>query len=84
MSFIRKALHIVALVFCTLPLAAQGNLSEEDVFRLVDAASAQQFEEFGINYRRVVGDPARFLHNNTFLLCDSAIWNVTAKYVEAF
>ncbi len=84
MSFIRKALHIVALVFCALPLAAQEKRSEEDIFRLVDAASVQQFEEFGMNYRRVVGDPARFLHNNTFLLCDSAIWNVSAKFVEAY
>jgi lipopolysaccharide export system protein LptA len=84
MNFIRKALHIIVLVLCTLPLAAQDNISEEDIFRLVDAASVRQFEEFGINYRQVLGDPARFLHNNTFLLCDSAIWNVSAKVVEAF
>ena len=84
MNFIRKALHIAVIVLFALPLAAQGNLSEEDVFRLVDAASAQQFEDFGMNFRRVLGNPARFLHNNTFLLCDSAIWNVSAKFVEAF
>ncbi len=84
MKFIRKALHITVLVLCVLPLAAQGNLSEEDIFRLVDAASVQQVEMSGMNYRKVLGNPARFLHNNTFLLCDSAAWNVTAKYVEAF
>ncbi len=84
MNFIRKALHITVLVLCALPLTAQDNLSEDDIFRLVDAASVRQFEEYGINYRQVLGDPARFLHNNTFLLCDSAIWNVTAKVVEAF
>ncbi|NLX41017.1 MAG: hypothetical protein GXY75_03865 [Bacteroidales bacterium] len=84
MNFIRKALYIAVIVLFALPLAAQGNLSEEDVFRLVDAASAQQFEDFGMNFRRVLGNPARFLHNNTFLLCDSAIWNVSAKFVEAF
>ena len=84
MNFIRKALYITVFVLCALPLTAQDNLSEDDIFRLVDAASVRQFEEFGINYRQVLGDPARFLHNNTFLLCDSAIWNVTAKVVEAF
>jgi lipopolysaccharide export system protein LptA len=84
MNFIRKALHIAVIVLFALPLAAQDNLSEEDVFRLVDAASAQQFEDFGMKFRRVLGNPARFLHNNTFLLCDSAIWNVSAKFVEAF
>jgi lipopolysaccharide export system protein LptA len=84
MNFIGKAFHIAMLVLFTLPLAAQGNLSEEEIFRLVDAASVQQHEEFGMNYRKVLGNPARFLHNNTYLLCDSAVWNVTAKYVEAF
>ncbi|HPK30210.1 MAG TPA: OstA-like protein [Bacteroidales bacterium] len=84
MNLIRKVFNIALLAFCTLPLAAQRNLSEEDIFRLVDAASVQQFEEFGMNYRKVLGDPARFLHNNTFLLCDSAVWNVSAKYIEAY
>ena len=37
----------------------------------------------GASYRKVVG-PARFLHNDTYLLCDTALWNVETKIIEAW
>lgn len=36
-----------------------------------------------MNYRIVLG-PAVFLHNNTYLQCDSAAWNVDIEVIEAF
>ncbi|MDD3272800.1 MAG: OstA-like protein [Bacteroidales bacterium] len=50
--------------------------------RLINAESAQLIEREGINYRKVTG-PAHFLHNDTYIICDSAIWNVEKNVVDA-
>ena len=76
------------LLVVLLALAGSGfsraqNASEESVFRLVQAERAEQYEKYGLNYRLVKGH-ARFLHNDTYLLCDSASWNVDAKFIEAY
>ena len=54
----------------------------DDKVLLLSAKSAQLIEDRGQNYRKVVG-PARFLHNNTYLLCDTALWNVTTNVIDA-
>ena len=36
----------------------------------------------GQSLRKVTG-PATFLHNNTYLLCDTALWNVDTKIIDA-
>ncbi|MBQ1754456.1 MAG: hypothetical protein II002_05930, partial [Bacteroidales bacterium] len=59
------------------------NASPDSVFRLVQAQRAEQYEKYGLHYRLVEGH-ARFLHNNTYLLCDSASWNVDARFIEAY
>ena len=59
----------------------QKKQGEEKVL-LLSAQSAQLIEERGQNYRKVVG-PARFFHNNTYLLCDTALWNVTTNVIDA-
>ncbi len=56
---------------------------EDSIVRLISAEKAWQITENGVNYRRVQGD-ARFLHNDTYLLCDSASWNVDAEVIEAY
>ena len=56
---------------------------EDSIVRLISADKAWQVTEEGSHYRRVVGN-ARFLHNDTYLLCDSASWNVDAEVIEAF
>lgn len=73
----------VALVCGLAPVYAQEGVAEENVFRLVQAERAQQTTEYGMSYRRVTGN-ARFLHNDTYLVCDSASWNVDAKLIQAF
>ena len=49
----------------------------------MSSQSAQIVDIQGASYRKVIG-PARFLHNNTYLLCDTAYWNVDAKFIEAW
>ena len=50
---------------------------------LLSSQSAQMVDIQGNSYRKVIG-PARFLHNNTYLICDTALWNVDTKIIEAW
>lgn len=61
-----------------------GKEEEKDslVF-LLSSKSAQTVVIDGVNYRKVIG-PARFLHNGTYLLCDTALWNVDTKVIDAW
>lgn len=75
----RKAFHIFALLlFLTLSAKAQ----EDDKVRLISAQSAQLIDKDGQSWRKVVG-PAKFFHNNTYLLCDTALWNVNTNIIDA-
>ena len=60
----------------------QQKKTEEEKVHLISAQSAQLIEKDGMNYRKVVG-PAKFLHNDTYLLCDTALWNVTTNIIDA-
>ena len=70
-----------ALSLHTQGLNAQEKPAEEKVL-LISAQSAQIIEEKGQNYRKVVG-PAKFFHNDTYLLCDTALWNVNTNVIDA-
>ena len=50
--------------------------------RLVEATSAHLIDRDGVQYRKIVG-PATFLHNNTYLKCDTALWNVNTNIIDA-
>ena len=63
------------------PLLSQEKKQDEKVL-LISAQSAQLIEENGQNYRKVIG-PAKFFHNNTYLLCDTALWNVSTNIIDA-
>ena len=63
-----------------VPVRAQDK--KDSLVTLVSAKSAQLIERNGESFRKVTG-PARFLHNNTYLLCDSALWNVTTNIIDA-
>ena len=75
----RKALNILALL---LLLTAPAKAQNADRVRLISAESAQLIEKDGQNFRKVVG-PAKFFHNNTYLLCDTALWNVNTNIIDA-
>ena len=73
---------ISALISC-LPVLAQNTDQGDSLVVLMSSQSAQIVDIEGASYRKVIG-PARFLHNNTYLLCDTAYWNVDAKFIEAW
>ena len=83
MTFFRR---ILITLLCLLPgaagLFAQQTERKDSLVKELSAQSAQLLEIDGVSYRKVIG-PARFLHNNTYLLCDTALWNVNDKIINA-
>ena len=61
---------------------AQSTGGADSLVRLVEAQSAHLIEVDGVSLRKVVG-PATFLHNNTYLKCDTALWNVNTNIIDA-
>lgn len=64
-----------------VPAAAQQQ-SADSLVRLIEAQSGHLQEIDGVSYRKFIG-PARFLHNDTYLLCDTALWNVNLNLIHA-
>ena len=71
-----------ALLLFLTASATTLRAQDQDKVRLISAESAQLIEKDGQNFRKVVG-PAKFFHNNTYLLCDTALWNVTTDIIDA-
>ena len=78
----RAYLFLTALSLGMAAVSAWGQEQKDSLVTLVSAKSAQLIERNGESFRKVTG-PARFLHNNTYLLCDSALWNVTTNIIDA-
>lgn len=79
---IRKLAYVLSFLMVGLSAAAQQT-QQDSLVILLSSKSAQMVDIRGASYRKVVG-PARFLHNNTFLLCDTALWNVDTRIIEAW
>lgn len=62
--------------------SAQTTDGSDSLVVLISSKSAQVVDVEGSAYRKVIG-PARFFHNNTYLLCDTAFWSVDGKYLDA-
>ncbi len=78
----RRFLPILAAIFLLcFPLKAQQREQSDSLVRLLSARKMEQVEKDGQNYRKVTG-PARFLHNNTYLICDTAFWNMNTSIIE--
>ena len=75
----RKAFHIAVLL---IALSLSAKAQDSDRVRLISAQSAQLIDKDGQSWRKVVG-PAKFFHNNTYLLCDTALWNVNTNIIDA-
>lgn len=81
----RKRLILsVLLVLSALTLRAQEQDREpsDSLVRLIYAESGKIEEIDGEVYRQFIGS-ARFFHNNTYLLCDTALWNVDRRIIQA-
>ena len=78
------ALSLLLPVMFSLGASAQEQQKEpeDSLVRLLSGKSAQLLEIDGMSYRKIVG-PARFFHNNTYLLCDTALWNVDTRVIDA-
>lgn len=79
----RLACLLLAMLLC-LPLSAQQKEEQQDsLIWLMSAKSAKMVDVEGGRYRQVIG-PARFLHNGTYLICDTALWNLETKIIDAW
>ncbi len=82
MNFLRKILPAVLMLLPAISLSAQNGEDRDSLVTLISAQSAQLIQQENINYRKVIG-PAKFLHNNTYLICDTALWNVDEHLIKA-
>ena len=72
--------HLIALALSLV--TASSALMAQDKVLLIKAESAQLLDIDGESYRKVTG-PAKFLHNDTYLLCDTAYWNINTNIIDA-
>ena len=80
----KRLLACLLALVTVLPLLAQkkDDGDKDSLVLLLSAKSARLVEEGGEHYRKVFG-PARFLHNGTYLICDTALWNLDRNYIKA-
>lgn len=78
----RILLSILPLFLVCISAVAQKQ-SQDSLVVLISSKSAQVVDVEGASYRKVVG-PARFLHNDTYLICDTAYWNVQTEIIDAW
>ena len=85
MRLLKKLTIIIISLFLCLPAIAQNSQQEtkDSLVVLLSSKSAQMVDVEGARYRKVIG-PARFLHNNTYLICDTALWNVETQIIDAW
>ena len=77
----RRFLLVPVLIALCITGRAQQKEQTDSLVRLLSATRMEQVDRNGQNYRKVVG-PARFLHNNTYLICDTAFWNMNTSIIE--
>ena len=83
MTFARRLTIFLCLFWAVLPAFAQEQADTDSLVRLMSAQSVHIVEREGEKVREVYG-PARFLHNNTYLVCDTAVWHVDSAVINAF
>lgn len=78
--------RIIFSIFCILfsasIFAQQQSEPKDSLVRLISATRAKNIEVNGELVRRIEGQ-VRFLHNDTYLLCDTTIWYVDREYMDA-
>ena len=83
MTFKRRLTVLLTLLSAVFPLLAQEQADTDSLVRLMSAQSVHIIERDDFKVREVYG-PARFLHNNTYLVCDTAIWFVDQAIINAY
>ena len=80
---LRKILLLTIALLSAVTVSGQKKNRSDSLVTLISAQSAQLLEENGYHYRKVIG-PARFFHNDTYLLCDTALWNIDTRIIKAY
>ena len=71
------------LLVCALPLSAQSSSGQTDsLVRLMNAQYIEQVETDGRAIRKAISPT--FLHNGTYLICDTALWHVDDKLINCY
>ncbi len=85
MHLLKKLILLSASLVSSLSLSAQNQQQEDrdSLVVLLSSKSIQMVDVEGGRHRKVIG-PARFLHNNTYMLCDTALWNVETQIIDAW
>jgi len=78
----RIAAILAGLALCCGLSAQEKKTREDSLVRLMKGSSVRLIEKDGKAYREAAD--ATFLHNGTYLICDTAIWNVDEKVINAF
>ena len=72
----------IALLLCA-GLSAQNKSEQKDsLVRLIKAKSLELIDKGGGSYRKTID--ATFFHNNTYFICDTALWNVDSRVINAW
>ena len=81
---VQKRLILCAvLLLSVLPLSAQSAAGQTDsLVRLLNARYLEQVDNGG-RMARKASEPT-FLHNGTYLSCDSALWHIDDKIINCF
>ena len=79
----RRLILFAALLLAVVPLSAQEVSGQTDsLVRLLNARFLEQVETDGRMARKAI-EPT-FLHNGTYLSCDTALWHVDEKLINCF
>ena len=79
----RRLAYSLILLLVSFGLFAQNTEQKDSLVRLLGCDELQQVEEYGQSYRKALGH-ARFEHNSTLLISDTALWNVNQNVINAF
>ena len=79
----KKIISALLALLVFTGLSAQNRSEQRDsLVRLIKAKSLELIEKHGTNYRKTIS--ATFFHNNTYFICDTALWNVDSKVINAW
>lgn len=78
-----KLVLTLALALASLNVDARARKERADsLVRLMKAESIEQLVIHGEQYRKAIA--STFLHNGTYLISDTALWNVDTKVINAY
>ena len=80
----QRLILVAALVLLITPalFSRTKKAREDDLVRLMKAESIELLEKNGQKYRKAIA--ATFLHNGTYLISDTALWNTTTKKINCW